>query len=84
MFARLRGLISRLKGKEEAPKEPEYDVSIHPEDDALQAELQEKKQKVTEWLEPVKTYWTSIEDIMLWKNPLPACICFFVITGVFW
>eukprot|EP00112_Aurelia_sp_Birch-Aquarium-sp1_P014391 Seg3103.6 transcript_id=Seg3103.6/GoldUCD/mRNA.D3Y31 product="hypothetical protein" protein_id=Seg3103.6/GoldUCD/D3Y31 len=85
MFARIKGLFTKLKQKVDEDKtDKEYDVGVPPTDDVLQAELQDKRSKVAEHLEPVKANWDFIESILLWKNALPACICFFLISGVFW
>lgn len=85
MFARIKGLFTKLKQKVNEDKtDKEYDVGVPPTDDVLQAELQDKRSKVAEHLEPVKANWDFIESILLWKNALPACICFFLISGVFW
>ena len=44
----------------------------------------EKKNVIRDFLKPLSTNWQFVEDVLLWKNPLPACVCFLLISGLFW
>ena len=85
MLARFKAFIASFKKdakKEES--ESEYEVGVPPENEAVRADLQERRNKVAELLEPVDKNWEFIENTLLWKNALPACTCFFFISVVFW
>lgn len=85
MFARFKALANRFKtGEKKEQKEGEYGVGVPPENEAIREDVEERRTKVAEYLEPINENWTFIERTLLWKNALPACICFFVISGVFW
>ncbi len=85
MLRRLKTAIARLRGKTtDENAQTDYDISYQPEDDVLRQKLQEYRNRVTDFLEPIKTNWKFIEDTLLWKNHFPACICFFLISGIFW
>ena len=85
MFARFKNFISNTKKnakKEES--ESAFEVGVAPQNDSIREDLQEKRDKVAEFLQPVDENWEFIQLTLLWKNSLPACICFFAISGIFW
>ena len=85
MLSRLKGLFSHIKGKvKEVDDEKEPSKGVPPEDEVASAEVQNRRSKVAEFLEPVNKNWEFIEEVLLWKNAMPACVCFFLISGVFW
>eukprot|EP00794_Sanderia_malayensis_P003481 gene3481-3979_t len=85
MFSRLKNVIKRIRGrKNNEDSQVEYDVSYQPEDDAFRQKLLEYRDKVTDFLEPVKNNWLFVEETLLWKNHFLSCVCFFVISGIFW
>ena len=85
MLSKVKVLFAAYKqdAKNEESRD-EREVDIVPAHEPLKAEIEEKRRKVAEFLEPVDKNWDFIEKTLLWKNALPACICFFFISGVFW
>ncbi|XP_065053108.1 reticulophagy regulator 2-like isoform X2 [Rhopilema esculentum] len=85
MLSRLKGFFRNIKGKvKEVDDEKEPSKGVPPEDEIASAEVQNRRSKVAEFLEPVNKNWEFIEEVLLWKNAMPACVCFFLISGVFW
>jgi len=85
MFSRLKTLTARFRrGVTNEISEAQHDLDVSPGPEQHTAEVQEKRSRVAEILEPVDKNWDFIEKTLLWKNALPACTCFFIISGLFW
>ena len=85
MLSRFKAIFGRYKkGVKREKDETEHELDVPAVQESLTGEVQEKRIRVAEFLEPIQTNWDFIEKTLLWKNALPACICFFFISGVFW
>ena len=85
MFSRLKTLTASFgRGVTNEISEAQHDLDVSPGPEQHTAEVQEKRSRVAEILEPVDENWDFVEKTLLWKNALPACTCFFIISGLFW